>query len=82
MALLNGISPNGFFNFCAINDRTISTAGTGTSGTAAAGPAFEAGEAELVGIEGAVAVAGAGASSEGFSPPGPDDGSSSTGSTS
>ena len=43
IALLRGISVKGFFNFCAMRDLRISTAETGASATAAAGPEFAGG---------------------------------------
>ncbi len=54
MALLNGISDSGFFNFWEMRDLTTSTACNGASSTAAAGP-------ELAGEGAAAAGAGAGA---------------------
>ena len=54
IALLSGISVKGFFNFCAIRDLTMSTAETGASATAAAGPELEGGGAAATGAEVAV----------------------------
>ena len=56
IALLKGMSVKGFFNFCAIKDLTISTAETGASATAAAGPELGGG--------GGAAAAGAEAGEE------------------
>ena len=46
IALLSGMSAKGFFSFCATSVRRMSTACTGASATAAAGPALAGGGAD------------------------------------